>query len=502
MPLMGSEYLAAFRARRDRIAELRAELARRSPLGRYWSDPVGFVRDCVRWRPGESLADYQLEVLQNVVTYGRECVRGPRGLGKTCDAALLIHWFALTREASGGDWKIVTTAGAWRQLRDFLWPEVHKWADLLDWQRIGRVPYVEGVELLDLAIKLSHGAASAVRSDKPQKTEGAHADQLLFIFDESKSIEPATFDAAEGSMSTGECYALAISTPGEPAGRFYEIQSRKAGYEDWHVTRVSQAQAIAAGRLSPEWCAKRARQWGAGSALYLNQVEGEFASSSEDSVIPLAWVEAAVERWYAWRDSGDEIPFTCVGVDVARGGADKTVLALRCGVVISELRESGSADTMETTGKVWGILRARGGYAVVDVIGIGAGVVDRLREQTPAVVPFHAGEATDQRDFSGELGFVNKRSAVWWAMREYLDPANRSRIALPPDDMLIGDLAAPKWRTNSRGLIQVESKDDIRKRLGRSTDHGDAVIQAFYTPPPPPRVQRIIYEMPGGISPV
>ncbi len=115
--------------------------------------------------------------------------------------------------------------------------------------------------------------------------------------------------------------------------------------------------------------------------------------------------------------------------------------------------------------------------AVVDVIGIGAGVVDRLRELNRDVLPFNAAEHTERKDKSGELGFADVRSAAWWNLRELLES---EPIALPPDDELIGDLVAPKWRVMSGGKIKVESKDEIRKRIDRSTDNGDAVIQAFW----------------------
>jgi hypothetical protein len=150
--------------------------------------------------------------------------------------------------------------------------------------------------------------------------------------------------------------------------------------------------------------------------------------------------------------------------------------------VITELRRSHLADTMTTTGRVRGLLEVHPGMrASVDVIGIGAGVVDRLREQRLPVESFNASEGTPRKDSSGELGFTNVRSAAWWALRELLDPAIGEPVALPPDDLLVGDLTAPHWRVLSGGRVQVESKDDIRKRLGRSTDSGDAVVQAFWS---------------------
>jgi hypothetical protein len=228
------------------------------------------------------------------------------------------------------------------------------------------------------------------------------------------------------------------------------------------------------------------KQWGEKSAVYQNRVLGEFCATDQDSIIPLSWIEAANERWEQWKESTDNwLPFSCVSADVARSeDGDKTVLALCHDQVITELRRYTETDTMIVTGHVAGILRARpGGYAIVDVIGIGAGVFDRLREQHLSVKPFNASEGTDAKDKSGELLFLNKRSAAWWNLRELLDPANNPTVAVPPDDLLIGDLTAPHWKPTSVGKIQVESKDEIRKRLGRSTDDGDAVVMAFYKEP-------------------
>ncbi len=123
--------------------------------------------------------------------------------------------------------------------------------------------------------------------------------------------------------------------------------------------------------------------------------------------------------------------------------------------------------------------------AIIDGIGIGAGVVHRAREEGALVQSFIASESATNEgrpmlDKSGELGFANKRSAAWWIAREMLDPSSDFGLCLPPDDLLIGDLTAPRYRTQSGGRIQVESKDDIKLRIGRSTDSGDAVIQVLF----------------------
>jgi hypothetical protein len=486
---------------RERIARLtedqrtQEQARQQSTVWRiYKDDPVAWVHDMIDWRDGEGPAGYQDEIMAAVPVHKRVSFRGPHTMGKTAMMAWVTLWYALTRD--GEDWKIPTTASAWRQLTKYLWPEIRKWARRLRWDKIGRDPFDRRTELLMHSLKLRTGEAFAMASDTPENMEGAHADRLLALFDESKTIPAETFDALEGALSgQGEAFAMAGSTPGEPVGRFYEIHRRAPGTEDWYVRHVTMEEAIVAGRMSREWAEQRAKQWGTGSAVYQNRVLGEFAASDEDSVIPLAWVEAAQDRWREIMDDPEYIwpPFTALGVDVGSGSdrADKTTFALRQMHIISEIRRFQRADTMETAGRIKGILDAHGGRAMIDAIGIGAGTLHRLREEKVRnVYAFIAGASPKQptgedwRDRSGELGAADTRSAAWWHLRELLDPTYGENIALPPDDTLTGDLTAPKYRVQGTGKIKVESKDELRKpeRLGRSTDDGDSVIQAFWEP--------------------
>lgn len=449
----------------------------------YFNAPAAFVMDCFVWPddPTRRPSAYQLEILEELTTRKRVCVRSPHGAGKTALMAWLTWWFALTRD--GEDWKIPTTASNWRQLDKFLWPEIHKWAKKLDWEKIGRLPLRDGKELLDLSIKLGTGEAFAIASDQPAMIEGAHADHLLYQYDEAKTIPAETFDAAEGAFAAGNCLAACFSTPGDMNGRFYEIQSRQRGYENWWVRHITLEEAIKAGRISKEWAMERKRQWGDKSSVYINRVLGDFAATEEDNVIALANIEAAVERWNVWSDNGKPGEYLGVGVDVARYGTDRTVLAPMYEaenlIAFENLIYSTKEDTMQTTGRVVPFLN-RGGHAVIDVVGIGAGVVDRLREQGFEVMSFNTGERTRLTDKSGEVGFADTRSAAWWMFREALSPQSDRPIALPDDSYLIGDLTAPTWRMTSTGKIKVESKDDIKKRLGRSTDSADAVIMNYF----------------------
>lgn len=437
---------------------------------RYARDFPAFAHD----RLGATLASYQTEILTNLTAKRRVCVRGPHGLGKSAIASWAVLAFASTREAAGLDWKVVTTAGAWRQLEKYLWPEIRKWTS-----RMRGSTWRDGQEILTLSLKLKRGEAFAVASDRPELVEGAHADEILYVLDEGKAISDPTWDAVEGAFSAGEAYVLALSTPGPPIGRFFSIHARRPGLEDWWPRHVTLEEAIAAGRISREWADARRRQWGETNPVYRNRVLGEFAED-EDGVIPLAWIEAAVERWNVWRDAGSPAGRqTAIGIDVGGGmGGDATVLARRCGDIVTSVEAYARGDEMVTAGRAAAALGS-GGVAVVDGIGIGAGVVARLREQELPVVSFIAGARSETFDRSGELGFENRRAEAWWGMRERLDPATGSKVALPDDDELIGELAAPRWKPTSRGRVLVESKDEIRKRIGRSTDRADAVVMAF-----------------------
>jgi len=456
---------------------------------RWMHDPVRWVTECVGFDPGGGLTPYQADILQAIPTRRRVAVRAPHGAGKTGTVAQAILWFAITREAAGIDWKVITTASAWRQLTLYLWPEVHKWAGKLRWDVAGLAPFT-GRQLLDLHLKLPHGIAAAAASDQSSSIEGAHADSILYVFDEAKAIPAAMFDAAEGAFSGGkpsglpEAFAIATSTPGPPQGRFYDIHRRAPGLEDWWPRHITLAEAVAAGRVDQGWADQRALLWGPESALYANRVLGEFHSGSEDAVIPLAWLEAAVERWQAWDEAGRP-PLDgpkLLGVDVARGGGDQTVIARRHGPAIVSLEVWYAEDTMKTTAHVQAALS---GYAtaVVDSIGVGAGVVDRLRELRAPVLPYTGSAKTSVRDRTREWGFTNTRSAAYWHVRELLDPAFGSNILLPPDEILLSDLSAPSWNevTGIPPRIQVEPKDNVVARLGRSPDRGDAVVMAFWS---------------------
>lgn len=212
---------------------------------------------------------------------------------------------------------------------------------------------------------------------------------------------------------------------------------------------------------------------------------GDFAAGTEDDpwqVIPTAWVRAAQARWSA--DAKPSGPMTTVGVDVARGGKDKSVLARRWASWFAPLERHPGKDTPD--GQEGRRLVANalldGGDANIDVIGVGASWYDMCRDAGLRVNGVNFAEGSDQFDRTGQLRFVNLRAYCYWSMREALDPEKGDGIMLPDDSELRNDLCAPRWTMRTNG-IQIESKEDIIKRIGRSPDAGDAVVLARYSAP-------------------
>lgn len=414
-------------------------------------------------------------------------MRSPHGTGKSATSSWLIWWFALTRDAMMYDWKVVTTASAWRQLIKYLWPEVHKWGRRINWLKVGRSEPKAKAELSALMLKLRYGQAFAVASDRPDLIEGAHADHMLYLFDESKVIVDGTWDSAEGAMTGKNAHWLAVSTPGVPAGRFYEIQQQRDGLRDWWTRHVTLQEAIDAKRISLEWANSRLEQWGEQSAMYQNRVLGNFAQDEADAMIPLFWIELAIER-FKQRYPSLVRSIEQIGLDVARKGGDNTVIALRVGSVILPLEKFGKIDTMEAAGLVVPYLNLNPNLTVVvDIPGLGAGAYDRLTELYPNseyLVEFHPQRKTEMRDATELLEFHNMYSAAWWTVREMLDPTNPRKLpellALPPDTDLPEELSTPTWKINSSGKIEIEQKEKFMERLGRSPDSADAVVMACW----------------------
>lgn len=211
---------------------------------------------------------------------------------------------------------------------------------------------------------------------------------------------------------------------------------------------------------------------------------GDFSAGREDNpyqVIPTDWVERAIARAeHATKPAG----LTAIGVDVARGGTDRTVLTLRFGSWFEKPRVYSGSSTPSGDSVAQLVLAARGSESCkvqVDVIGVGASVYDCLKRHIGSnAIAMNAAEASESHDKSGQLAFYNRRAEWWWKLREALDPESGAGLMLPNDRELLADLVAPRFRLTARGIL-VESKDNIRHRLGRSPDKGDSFVLAHAT---------------------
>ncbi len=214
-------------------------------------------------------------------------------------------------------------------------------------------------------------------------------------------------------------------------------------------------------------------------------LHGDFAAGVEDDpwqVIPTAWVEEAQRRWSPLPPLKSRLD--SLGVDVARGGRDKTTIAPRWGHWLGQLEKYPGASTPDGPAVIAIVERAVApnprAIVCLDVIGVGASPYDwgKATGRLPGLAPIDFRQGSDRRDRSGRMGFINMRAFAYWSLREALDPASGMNLALPPDPEILADLTAPRWELTLRG-VKIEAKDDLKKRLGRSPDCGDSVVLAF-----------------------
>lgn len=225
--------------------------------------------------------------------------------------------------------------------------------------------------------------------------------------------------------------------------------------------------------------------------LRSQMLRGDFSAGAADPVwqtIPTEWVKAAQARWKPRDAKG---PMTAIGLDPSRGGSDKTSAARRHGTWFDELVTAPGMVTKDgpsTAGFVAPLVR-NGACICVDSIGIGSSALDFLVGLNLLVLPVNFSEKSGLLTKAGSLRFRNKRAEAYWRLREALDPTSPDPIALPPDQELLADLCAVRYKVVSLGqmaAIQMREKDEVRELLGRSPDKGDSVAMTFVTGIPEP----------------
>lgn len=212
-------------------------------------------------------------------------------------------------------------------------------------------------------------------------------------------------------------------------------------------------------------------------------LNGDFSAGREDApnqVIPTAWIEQAFGRWKP--DGAQGLKMLTLGVDVAQGGADETVLAALHGTWFAPLIKCRGIDTANGPAVAAIVVQhVRDGAQInIDLTGgWGGSARDHLVSLGMRVEPVIFSQGSNQRTRDGLFTFANRRSELCWQFREALDPVKGDGIALPPDRRLAAQLAAPTWTLRGSAIV-IESKDEVRKRLGTSTDDADAVMLAWH----------------------
>lgn len=419
--------------------------------------PALFAAEAMQAEPTEQ----QWDGGTAIATRRKVSIRSGHGTGKSA----LDAWTVLWGLTCFPDVKIPCTAPTAHQLDDVLWAELSFW----HW----RMP-----ELLRAQIAVS--AERAVRIDRPQSAfavprtarpeqpealQGFHAETLILIVDEASGVPDAVFQVGEGALTTPGVYALLNGNPTRMQGYFFDTH---------HSQRANWATLAWNGEDSPlvsrEYIRTMAEKYGEDSAIYRIRVKGEFAGSP-DGVIALELIEAAIGRDV--ERSGNPR----WGLDVARFGEDRTALAKRCGNVLLEKIKSWSGkDTMQTAGMVALEYEEtpedmKPEAICVDVIGLGAGVVDRMRELDVPVIAVNVAETPSVRNQYNRL-----RDELWFEAREWF---YRRDCTMPDDQDLVAELTLPAFRVLSNGKKQVQSKDDMKKIGVQSPDLADAFCLTF-----------------------
>ncbi|MBQ7262742.1 MAG: hypothetical protein IJR14_03375 [Synergistaceae bacterium] len=445
-------------------------------------DPVFFAREVLGKQPWSAQAD----ILRSLRDHPRTAVRSCHGIGKTFVAATGILWFLFTHERS----IVLSTAPTWRQVEKLIWKEIRSaYRDAL-------VPLGGAImpKTPELHILQNEWYAAGLSTNEPDRFQGFHEEHILVVVDEASGVNEEIFEAIDGVLTTKGARLLLLGNPTAIGGTFYDA-FRSETFAKIHVSAFDTPNFTAFGiglddiesgrwkdkigdaplpfprLIAPEWVRGRYLEWGTSSPAWQSRVLGDFPTQGEDTLIPLAWIELAMERW---EETEPDAPVE-LGVDVAGFGSDRTVIAVRRGPRVDPLHVWVKKSTRETAGIVARFARELGTSAIkVDSIGIGQGVVDSLEEDGFDRVGVNVSERA--RDVER---FADLRAELWWGLRERLDPEKGDGIALPRDDGLLSELASVRYKITGRGQVRVEPKDEMRKRLGRSPDLADAVVLAF-----------------------
>ena len=399
----------------------------------------------------------------------RVAVKACHGSSKTFTAAEIVLWWVYT----GGI--AITTGPTGRQVRKVLWSELHA--------MYGHSRYPLGGQLNEVELKVSpHCYALGLATDEGVNFQGYHG-RVLVVLDEAPGVRPDIYDAIRGIRAGGDVRILALGNPVVGAGPFYDIfTTQRASWTTFSISAFDTPNLAGLTiddvlRMTPEelddnprpylptrhWVKEMYQDLGTSSPLYASRVLGQFPLQSEDALLSLSWLEAARH------DDEDPTGAIVAGLDVAGPGEDETVLCIRRGVEILQLLAWSQPDPR---GAVLAALKRYPGITVhVDSIGIGYYMAQHIRDAGYTVHEVNVGlPASDPEKYA------NSKAELYWGLRERCSSGMVSGLV---DDRAISQLASIRYKHTSRGQIQIESKEDARKRGVHSPDRAEAIMLAF-----------------------
>jgi hypothetical protein len=449
------------------------EAARQQILSWRRGGPAQFAVDALgipaEWDEAlqSGVLKWQWDASNLLVKRGRLSIRSGHNVGKSAFLSWTILWaHTCYHPVKGG-----CTAPTATQLSDVLWSELSRWHRVFK----ERMPVLgnkfncksDTFEMLE-APKESFSVARTARPEKPDALQGLHAHGgiVLMLADEAPGVGDPVFEAARSALAGKNTFAVLAGNPTRLSGLFYDTHHKLKPL--WGTVQVNGEECPL---QSQQFRDEIIFQYGKDSNMYRVRVLGDFPTAEEDTVISMSLCADALVR--------DVKPFgsTVWGVDVARFGSDRTVLVKRCeNATLAPHKAWSGQDTMQTAGRVYAEwldtpLEDRPKIIFVDVIGIGAGVTDRLLELQLPVVGVNVAESASADD-----RYLRQRDELWFRARQWLEKKN---CRLVEDEVLCAELCLPRYSYQSNGKLKVESKDDMKKRMPRSPDVADAFCLTF-----------------------
>ena len=462
-----------------------------TPLENF-SGPRKWQREVLR-DIGEHIKQNNGKIDFNVL---RMAVSSGRGIGKSALVSWLVIWMLSTRIGS----TTIVSANSETQLRSVTWAEITKWLALSlnsHWFEVSATRVMPAkwlTELVERDLKKGTrywGVEGRLWSEEnPDAYAGVHNfDGVMLIFDEASGISDAIWAVAAGffTENTPNRFWMAFSNPRRNTGYFYEAFNAK---RDFWRNKVVDARSVEG--TDKAVYEQLIQEYGPDSVQAHVEVYGEFPSAGDDQFIPVYLVDDATQR-PRYKDASAPI---IIGVDPARFGADATVIAVRQGRDLNVIKRYRGDDTMEIVGRVIeAIEEFNPTLVVIDEGGLGAGIVDRLKEQRyKQVKGVNFGNKSTK-----PIMYGNKRAEMWGNMREWLKTAS-----VPTDKLLKSDLTSPKVKPDSKGTIFLEGKKEMKARGLASPDAADAIAVTFAYPvgnrTPVDKIQRRSYGRSGVLT--